>query len=551
MKILKGFHSTSMDDYPLNITTLIRHAARTFPEVEVVCRRPDGSLFRYNYGEAYERIKRLANALEGLGIKPGDRVGVMDWNTHRFFESYFGIPGIGAVLLQLNPRISTDDRIHVINHSEPRFIFLDEFFIPFFEPVASQLKTVEGYVIITDKPLDEIKAKLSPIYSYEDLLKRANPHYLWPMIDEKSAYSACYTSGTVGRPKGIYYSHRDIYLHTMAVSCASNTSMNDVVFQLVPMFHAQGWGLSLVAAMVGAKFVLAGPYTLKTLEPLVDLMIQEKVTVSAGAPAILMPMLEYMRGLKERPRFEEVRIFSGATEPPLEMIKGYEEFGVEIIHAYGATEASPLVLGNRLKPHLRERLSEEERWDWRKKQGLPATGLDIKIVDAEGNEVPPGRIGELLIRGPWITGSYYNDPRTKESFSGGYWKSGDWAVIDADGYVKIVDRYKDLIKSGGEWISSVDLENAIMGHPAVLEACVVGVFHPKWEERPLALVVLREGFKGKVSRDEIIDFIRPKFAKWQLPDDLVFVPELPKTSVGKFDKKVVRERYKEYKLPTA
>ncbi|WP_027364559.1 long-chain fatty acid--CoA ligase [Desulfotruncus alcoholivorax] len=548
MNIIKGCPSTSMNDYQLNTTTIIRHAARNFPEREIVYRTSQG-IFRYNYAEAYERIQRMANALGKIGVSAGDRVGVLDWNSHRFYELYFSIPGTGAVLLQMNLRITPEDLIYVTNHSEAKIVFVDESLLPVAEAIAPSLKTVQGYVIMTDKNLAEIDTKLNPVYSYEDLLKEADPNYDWPMIDETAAYSACYTTGTTGKPKGVYYSHRCIYLHAIEAICYLSMSWKDSYMQIVPMFHAQGWGFFFSATFIGAKIILPGRFMVENLGPLVDLMIKEKVTVGCGAPAIFMPMLNYIRTLEEKPDFSGARFASGATEPPLAMIRGWKELtGADIIHAYGSTETTPLATFNLVKPDWKDKLSEEEIWDLKRKQGLPVTGLDIKIVDPEGNELPrDGKSsGEILIRGPWITGSYYNDPRTQECFLDGYWKSGDAGTIDPNGFLKITDRVKDLIKSGGEWISSVDLENTIMGHPKVLEATVTGVYHPKWEERPLAFVVLRNEFKGQVTKDEIIDFISLKFAKWQLPDDVVFIDEIPKTSVGKFKKSVLREQYKDY-----
>ncbi|SFR10396.1 long-chain fatty acid--CoA ligase [Desulfoscipio geothermicus] len=548
MNIIKGFPSTSMNDYQLNTTTIIRHAARNFPEREIVYRTSEG-VFRYNYAEAYARIQKMANALEKLGMKTGDRIGVLEWNTHRFYELYYAIPGIGAVLLQMNLRITPDELIYVVNHSEAKLVFVDESLIPLAEAIAPGLKTVKGYIIMTNKNLADIKTELNPVYSYENLLDQEEPYYDWPMIDETSAYSACYTTGTTGKPKGVYYSHRCIYLHAMEAICYAGISWKDSFMQIVPMFHAQGWGFFFSATFMGSRIVLPGRYMVEDLKSLVDLMIEEQVSIGCGAPAVFMPMLNYIKTLKEKPSFSGARFISGATEPPLIMMKEWKELtGADIIHAYGSTETAPLSTYNFIKPDLVKKLSEEEKWNLKRKQGLPVTGMDIKIVDSEGNELPrDGKSsGEILIRGPWITGSYYNDPRTRDSFLDGYWRSGDAGVIDPEGYVKITDRVKDLIKSGGEWISSVDLENAIMSHPKVLEATVTGVHHPKWEERPLAFVVLKDEFKDRVTKGEIIDYLAIQFAKWQLPDDVLFLDEIPKTSVGKFNKKVLREKYKNY-----
>ncbi len=544
-QLISGFPETTGDDYQLNTISVLRHASSVYPEVEVASRREDGSIFRYSYQEAYERVCKLANALERLGVKPGDRVGVMDWNTYRHFELYMAISGIGAVILQMNPRLGPEDITYVVGHSETRFIFVTDSLLPVIEAIANKVKTVEGFVVITDKDLGAVGTTLSPLSSYEELLSVEPPDYPWRMIDEKSAYSACYTSGTTGKPKGVYYSHRSIYLHTTAVALSFSISASDVLLQMVPMFHAQGWGFWLAAPMTGAKLVFSGRYTLDTTGGLVDLIVSEKPTVTAGAPALFMPMLHYIRTMPQKPDFSGLRIASGATEPPLAMMREFWELcRAEFIHAYGATETSPVVTVNHLKPSLRG-WSKEQQWENQKKQGLPVAGVEMKIVGADGKEtVRDGQtVGELLIRGPWIASSYYNDPRTADCFRDGYWISGDAGTVDRHGYVKITDRVKDMIKSGGEWISSIDLENAIMAHPGVLEASVVGLPHPKWQERPVALVVPKAETKDKITKADILEFIRPGFAKWQLPDEILFVDSIPKTSVGKFSKKTMREQY--------
>lgn len=547
MKIVKGFPATSQDSYQLNVTNIIKHGARNFGRQEIVSRKHDGTMFRYTYKDAYERVQRLANSLGSLGIKVGDRIGVLAWNSYENYEIYFGVPGTGAVMLLLNLRLAPQELRYVMNHAKANFIFVDETLLPIAEAIAPMCKAVEGYVVITDKKLSDVETKLEPIWNYEELLSEAAPDYEWPIIDETSSYSACYTSGTTGRPKGVYYSHRDVYLQALTYAANAMISVKDCIFQIVPMFHVLGWGTPLAATLVGAKLVFSGRYNLKKLEELVEILVQEQVTVSNGAPAILMPMLEHIRKMDQKPDLSGARFICGATAPPIVMMKDYWDMtGAEIIHSYGSTEAQAINTLNRLKPWLEKELSEEEMWDLKRKQGCVVVGLDVKVVDSSGKELPHDgeSAGEILIRGPWVSGRYYNAQGSESQFTqDGYWKSGDVGTIDPEGYLKITDRIKDLIKSGGEWISSVDMENEIVSHPAVLEAAVVGVPHPKWEERPLALVILRDENKTKVNKEEIREHLAKKFAKWQLPNEILFVGVIPKTSVGKIDKKAIRAEY--------
>jgi fatty-acyl-CoA synthase len=547
--IVQGFPSTSQNDYQLNVTSILKQASLSFGNQEIVSKKLDGTMFRYTYADAYKRTQKLANAITALGAEVGDRIGVLAWNTYENYEIYFGVPGTGAVMLLLNLRLSPPDLSYVINHAGAKYIIVDETLLPIAEAVAPLCESVKGYIVITGKDIKDVKTKLAPVYSYEKILDAAEDEFDWPLLDEKSAYGACYTTGTTGKPKGVYYSHRNVYLHSMSIALNAEIGINDVFFQIVPMFHALGWGTPQASTLVGAKIVLPGLYTLENLAPLAEMFVTEKVTVSDGAPAIFMPVLEYIRNMDEKPDLNGARLLSGATEPPVAMMKGFWDLtGADIVHAYGATETTPLVTVNRLKPWLKDKLNEDEKWDLKRKQGYVVVGLDVKIMDAFGKEQPrDGKSpGEILIRGPWITGSYHDAPGSESQFTeDGFWKSGDAGTIDAEGYLKITDRVKDLIKSGGEWISSVDMENEIMAYPAVLEAAVTGVAHPKWEERPVALVVLREEHAGKVSRDDIVAHLAQKFAKWQLPEAVLFVDEIPKTSVGKFNKKVIREQQKD------
>ena len=544
LQIVQGCPSTMGDDYQLNTTTLIRHAARTHPEQEIVYRTAGGGWSRYTYGDCYARIGRTANALRTLGVGPGDRVGVLDWNSRRHFEAYYAIPGLGAVMLQMNLRLGVEDLSYVVSHSQTSYLLVDETLLPMAEAIAAHVPSVKGWIVMTDKPLSEIKTKLTPLFHHEDMLAAAAPEMDWPMIDERSAYSACYTTGTTGRPKGVYYSHRAIYLHSLAMAANVGMTMDDCTMLITPMFHGNCWGLPQAATLMANKLVLPGRYVAEDTAPLTEAIINEGVTVTNGAPAIFQPMLQYIETLATKPNLTRLRMLTGATEPPISMMIGFHDLtGAEVIHAYGATETTPMVTINRLKPSLKARLSPEDRWNLKRKQGLLITGVDVKLLTADGQEVPHDgvSVGEICARGPWISTSYHDMPDAADRFVDGYWRSGDVGTIDADGYLKLTDRIKDVIKSGGEWISSIDMENLLVGHPAVREAAVVGVAHPKWQERPVALVVRKPG--EEATADQLREHLSSAFAKWQLPEDILFVDTLPKTSVGKLNKKVIRTEY--------
>lgn len=542
--IVKGMPSTHADTYQLNTTTMIRHAARTYPEQKIVYRTADGGWDSYTYADSYARIRKAANAMRGLGIGPGDVVGIVDWNSRRHFELYWAIPGLAAVMLQMNLRLAPEDLSYVTNHSEASWIFVDETLLPIAEMLAPLAPQVKGWILMTDRPMSEFTTSLENVHHFEDLLAAADDDIDWPMIDETSAYSACYTTGTTGRPKGIYYSHRGIYLHTLALVNQMGVSSDDTVMLITPMFHAQGWGLPQGAVQAMTKIVLTGRYVAEETSVLVDVMIAEDVTVANGAPVIFQPMLDYIRTLEVKPDFSRARLLSGSSEPPLSLMRGFHDVtGADVIHAYGATETTPLVAVNKgLKPSLRDVLSDEEKWDRKRSQGLLVSGVDVRLVDGEGKDVPFDGTsqGEILLRGPWIIDSYYKLDEDDRFFDG-YWRSGDVGTIDKDGYLKLTDRLKDVVKSGGEWISSIDLENALLAHPRIQQAAVVGIEHPKWQERPVALVVTDDG--NEVPLTEIHEVLSSSFAKWQLPETVLFVDELPRTSVGKLDKKVIRANH--------
>jgi fatty-acyl-CoA synthase len=544
--IIKGCPSTMDDDYQLNTTTLIRHAVRTHPEQEIVYRREDGGWARYAYRDCYDRICRTANALRSLGIGPADRIGVLDWNSRRYFELYYAIPGLGAVLLQLNLRLGVQDLSYVVRHSEAKFICVDESLLPLAEAIAPHVPGIEGWIVMSDKPASEISTTLAPWHHHETILANAAPAIDWPVIDERSAYGACYTTGTTGQPKGVYYSHRSIYLHTLSKVANLGVTLADTSMLISPMFHAQGWGVPQAATMMANKIVLPGRYAMEDPAPLVDALIAEGVTITNGVPALFASMLRYIETLSVKPDLSRLRILCGGSEPPLSLIRGWSELtGAEVVHAYGSTETSPLATMNRLKPALHKTLSPEEIWQIRRTQGLPSVGIDIKIAGPNGEDLPhDGKaVGEIWLRGPWITTGYHQAPDTANGFTGGYWRSGDLGSIDSNGYLKLTDRLKDVVKSGGEWISSIDMENKLVAHPAVREAAVVGIPHPKWQERPLALVVIEPG--SEVSLQELHAHLSTAFHKWQLPDQVLFVQSIPRTSVGKLNKKVIRAEYAE------
>ncbi|WIG59085.1 MAG: Long-chain-fatty-acid--CoA ligase [Ktedonobacterales bacterium] len=535
-----------MQEYPLTIQHLFTRGTRLFPRKEIVTRTDDG-YHRYTYADFAERVQRLANALTTMGIRPGDRVATFGWNTYRHLELYFAIPCMGAVLHTLNIRLFTEQIEYVIADAEDQVIFVDADLVPLLEKLAGRMPTVRAYVIM-GKPAAE--TTLAPAYDYEDLLASASAHYDWPMVDENSAAAMCYTSGTTGNPKGVVYSHRSVYLHSFGVCMADSLGLSerDVVLPVVPMFHANAWGLAHAAIMTGSKLMLPG----RNLggAQLVEMIEQERVTVPAGVPSIWIGLLAYLERLSVEkpimPDLSSVRaVPCGGSAIPPALMRGFDRFGLPLLHAWGMTETSPLASVSRVNSGALDG-TYEEKLAIRSKQGQPVPGVDCRVVNLDtGEEVPRDStsVGEIQVRGPWIARAYYHDEGNTEKFMDGWLRTGDVATVDADGYLQIVDRTKDLVKSGGEWISSVELENLIMAYPKVLEAAVIGVPHAVLQERPVAYVVPKPEYTDQLTADEILEYLRPQVAKWWLPDQVLFIDAIPKTSVGKFSKRELRDRY--------
>ena len=541
-----------MMDMPLLISSLIVHADRHHGDAEIVTRTVEGPIHRYTYRDAHTRSRRLASALEKLGVKQGDRIGTLAWNTHRHMEDYYAVAGMGAVCHTINPRLFPEQIAYIANHAEDSYLFFDLTFVPLVEKLQEHLKTIKGLVVMTDKA--HMPASLPDAICYEELLESGSGDYSWPQFDERTASSLCYTSGTTGNPKGVLYQHRSTVLHAYAecMPDALGLSAADAVLPVVPMFHVNAWGLPYAGAMTGAKLVFPGAGM--DGASLHELMEDEKVTLSAGVPTIWMGLLAHLKQSNAKFSTLNRTVIGGSACPPAMIRTFEEEYGVHVLHAWGMTEMSPLGTVCTFRQKHQD-LDSEQKLALQNKQGRVLFGVDMKIVDADGKELPwDGKaFGDLLVRGPWILSEYYRgeggNPLRQDEAGDDWFPTGDVATIDPDGYMQITDRSKDVIKSGGEWISSIDLENTAVAHPAVAEAAVISVAHPKWDERPLLIVVKKEG--QDVSRDDLLKFYEGKVAKWWIPDDVLFVDELPHTATGKLLKTKLREEYGDHKLPTA
>ncbi len=527
------------DDFPLLLSTLYDHGVRHFPDQEIVSRETDRRLHRTTYGETDLRIRRLATALaERLGVEPGEPVGTLAWNNVRHHELYWATANTGRICHTLNIRLFADQLEYIINHAGDKVIFVDPDLTPLLHAIADKIPSVEHFVVLSDTADD---AMLPGAIPYEELIDGVEPHGAWPRLDERSPMMFCYTSGTTGNPKGVAYTQRSTYLHTISNLANFPISAKDNVLPVVPMFHAAAWGFPFQAVTMGAKLTYPGPDL--TPQGLVELFVDERVTFSAGVPTVWLGIQQYLIDHPDTDLSAMRAFLCGGSAVPRAMIDWYQrERDILVVQGWGMTETNPVASVALLKPEM-------EDWPWERQldvletAGRVVPGLQVKIVDEDGNELPHDgeAFGELLIRGPWIAAEYYRDPRTSESFVDGWLRTGDVCKITPDGYIRITDRAKDVIKSGGEWISSLDLENTLMAHPAVVEATVVGLKHPKWQERPAAFVVRRPG--SQVTADELRAFLADRVAKWWLPDEIVFVDEIPKTGTGKFDKKVIRDRY--------
>ncbi len=541
--MLKGL----MMSTPLAISSLIRHADRHHGDAQIVSRRVEGDIHRYTYRDLHRRARQMANALGTLGVQMGDRVATLAWNGYRHMELYFAVSGAGAVLHTINPRLHPEQIAWIANHADDKVLFFDITFLPIIEAIAAHCKTIRTYVAMIDKSRMPAQSKVD-LVCFEDLINANSDKFDWPEFDENQASSLCYTSGTTGNPKGVLYSHRSTILHTFAAALpdALNMSGRDAILPVVPMFHVNAWGLPYVAAMTGAKLVFPGAAL--DGKSLFDLFENEKVTVSAGVPTVWQGLLTYIEANNLKFSTMNRTVIGGSACPPAMLRLFQDKYGVQVLHAWGMTEMSPLGTACTLKEKHRN-ATPDERLQVQYKQGRVIFGVDMKIVGDDGGDLPwDGKaFGDLLVRGPWVVREYFKGEGGNPLTSDGWFPTGDVSTIDPDGYMQITDRSKDVIKSGGEWISSIDIENVAVSHPAVAMAACISARHPKWDERPLLVVVKRPN--AEVTREQMLAFYEGKIAKWQVPDDVVFVDSIPLGATGKMLKNRLREQFKDYKLP--
>ena len=543
-----------MMDMPLLVSSILQHAARHYGDTEVVSRRVEGDIHRYTYRECEGRARRLADALTREGVGIGDRVATLAWNGYRHMELYYAVGGMGAVIHTINPRLHPEQIAWIVNHAGDVHLAFDLTFLPIVEAIAAHCPNVKSWIAMIDEDRQPASGKVANLVNYEKLLATGSDAYRWPEIDERSAVGLCYTSGTTGNPKGAMYTHRSTVLHAYAAALpdAMGASSRDCILPVVPMFHVNAWGLPYTCPLVGAKIVFPGAHL--DGKSLFELFEAEGVTYSAGVPTVWLGLLQHVA--QQGARFSTLtRTVIGGSACPPAMIRTFkEQYGVEVIHAWGMTEMSPLgTLCKLQNKHLKQPEAAQQKL--LEKQGHVIFGVDMKIVDDEGKELPwDGKtFGNLLVRGPWVIREYFRgeggDPLKYDADGRGWFPTGDVATIDADGYMQITDRSKDVIKSGGEWISTIDLENLAIGHPAVANAAVIGVPHPKWDERPLLIVVKKPG--AEVTKEQLLAFYEGKIAKWWTPDDVQFVDAIPLGATGKILKTKLREQFRDYKLPGA
>ncbi len=538
-----------MQDWPLTVMSIIDHANRFHGEREIVTRTVEGPIHRCTYSDIHLRARKCAQALKKLGMKQGDVIATMAWNTHRHMEAWYGIMGMGAVCHTLNPRLFAEQLTYIINHAEDQFIFFDTTFVPVIEAVADTLPNVKGYIILTDKE-HMPETTLKNVYCYEEIVEAEDGNFEWADVDEKDACGLCYTSGTTGNPKGVLYSHRSNVIHALAANGADAIGMRsvDTVLPVVPMFHANAWAITFAAPASGAKLVMPGANM--DGESIYELLSTERVTVTAAVPTVWLMLLGHLEATKaELPDLTKVVI--GGSAAPRSMIETFErDYDVTVMHAWGMTELSPMGTLGSFKAGM-ETLPFEEQLDIKVKQGRAIYTVEMKITDDDGNDLPNDGVafGHLMVRGPAIAGSYLKGEGGNILDEDGWFDTGDVATLDPLGFMQITDRAKDVIKSGGEWISSIELENTAVGHPDVVEAAVIGIVHPKWDERPLLIVIPKEG--SDLTKESVLSYMEGKIAKWWMPDDVVFVEEIPHTATGKIQKLTLREQFKDYTLPTA